>query len=351
LLEGWVVLIGRNGMTPTFSKMKISTSILPPPTKPTMRHTFHQNLFHVMFLFFCTRTLSEAATVGDIWTFDNSVRVRTEHITESQIARYKANGSANLHEPEEEILFKDLLLEAPQDGIFVDVGAAIGYYCFLAHKLMPKFQIHAINPLDEFQHKLEEDAKLNGMYATDFSVWNQSSRYRPSPNEIIQHPVGVAAKSSEHVSMNSNKFGGHLVSEDEIKTNSSQALAALPGHGGIHAVTLESLVSNVLGPHNGQSIWLMMIDIQGLEKQVFQSSVNYLKRNKQIVNMIIGVHGNRINIARFIKEAIHDTGYRVLYYRRNVPFQPDGTLIITSLPIGDDRLKHVPPTHDFMNHS
>ena len=63
-----------------------------------------------------------------IHTFDNGIKVYESHLTALQKERYE---EINLHEPEEEKLFIDIINGIKENGIFVDIGAAIGYYSFL----------------------------------------------------------------------------------------------------------------------------------------------------------------------------------------------------------------------------
>ena len=81
----------------------------------------------------CERNICHAMERA-IHTFDNGVRVYEDQLLDEQRARYERR---NVHEAEEEEIFVDLIRRLPPDGCFVDVGAAIGYYLILAHKLLP----------------------------------------------------------------------------------------------------------------------------------------------------------------------------------------------------------------------
>src|SRR5712691_2479582 len=100
-----------------------------------------------------------------IHTFENGVRVYDDHLLAEQRARYRKR---NVHEAEEEDIFVDLIRRLPADGCFVDVGAAIGYYLFLARKLSPRLTIHAVEPLERHRAFLRENAVLNGLTTEDF---------------------------------------------------------------------------------------------------------------------------------------------------------------------------------------
>ena len=78
-----------------------------------------------------------------------------------QVERY-ASG-VNLHEPEEEAWITKLAKGLPPGrAVFVDIGAAIGYYCFLVAKARPDAELHAYEP-DTDNH-----ARLIIIVVTDF---------------------------------------------------------------------------------------------------------------------------------------------------------------------------------------
>ena len=105
-----------------------------------------------------------------IHTFDNGVRVYEDQLLDEQRARYERR---NVHEAEEEEIFLDLIRRLPPDGCFVDVGAAIGYYLILAHKLSPRLTIHGVEPLERHRRFLNENLVLNGLTRDDFVIHSE----------------------------------------------------------------------------------------------------------------------------------------------------------------------------------
>ena len=61
--------------------------------------------------------------------FDNGVRVFDDHLMPAQRERYRKR---NVHEADEEDLFIEVVSALPDDGCFVNIGTAIGYYAILA---------------------------------------------------------------------------------------------------------------------------------------------------------------------------------------------------------------------------
>ena len=95
----------------------------------------------------------------NIHVFDNGIKVYDDHVSPTQRNRYKLN---NLHEAEEEDIFIQILESIPQDGCYINIGSAIGYYSLLAKKLIPGLTIHAIEPLAKYREYFIENIALNG---------------------------------------------------------------------------------------------------------------------------------------------------------------------------------------------
>ncbi|MCB0644708.1 MAG: FkbM family methyltransferase, partial [Phaeodactylibacter sp.] len=103
-----------------------------------------------------------------IHQFDNGIRVKTEFLLPSQLERYQ---KINLHEPEEEVIFLDMLRQLKRpDPIFFDIGAAIGYYAILAKKQLPDVRIWAFEPLPAHLDATRTHWTLNGLAEADIHL-------------------------------------------------------------------------------------------------------------------------------------------------------------------------------------
>ena len=102
-----------------------------------------------------------------IHQFDNSIRVYDDQLMPAQRQRYKIR---NVHEADEEDLFIQIISSLPENGCFVNIGAAIGYYAILAKKLSPQLCVHAVEPLQSFRACLNENILLNRLSEKDFII-------------------------------------------------------------------------------------------------------------------------------------------------------------------------------------
>ena len=67
----------------------------------------------------------------------------------------------NLHEPsEEELLARALALIRPGD-VFVDVGAAVGYYTLLVASTHPESVVFGFNPSEWFRKQMAHNIRIN----------------------------------------------------------------------------------------------------------------------------------------------------------------------------------------------
>lgn len=206
-----------------------------------------------------------------IWEFDNGVKFYQKYLIPSQIRRYKR---INLHEPEEEKLFVKVI-EAHQGGMFVDVGAAGGYYSILARKLHPTIPIHAFNPRPEFIAMMREHMGLNG-----------------TP-DITIHPEAIS--SSNGRCGIKPKWGGGIKADGNIRKR-----------------TIDDFL-------RGRRAHLVKLDIQGEEDKAL---VGARKSFKHVKHWIIGTHGATKHAA--CVRILRNNGYRIAFKQTRVPNQPDG---------------------------
>ena len=82
----------------------------------------------------CPDPLSCLAMARAAHTFDNGIKVYDDHLLPLQRERYKKH---NVHEADEEEHFINIIRSLPPDGVYLDIGAAVGYYAMLARRLSP----------------------------------------------------------------------------------------------------------------------------------------------------------------------------------------------------------------------
>src|SRR5690606_7676920 len=58
----------------------------------------------------------------------------------------------------------------PERPVFVDVGAAVGYYSMLVKKKWPAAKVYAVEPLPEHIDALKETMSLNGLRPDDITL-------------------------------------------------------------------------------------------------------------------------------------------------------------------------------------
>jgi FkbM family methyltransferase len=223
----------------------------------------------------------------DTHTFDNGIRVLAEHLIQPQIERY-AKGP-NLHEPiEEEWVVKLIGTLGGGPGVFVDVGAAIGYYCFFVHRLNPKVELHAYEPDPANRDRIGQNLPLNG-----------------TPTVQV-HPEGVAAKAG----------GGTLVGEG---FTGCVVGGKAPGGRAVATTTIDQIAAGLGGP-----IDLLKMDIQGGEADALIGAEQVL-RSRAVKNWIVGTHSPQLHA--YCVDTFRKFSHRVLFESMRVDYQPDGLVV------------------------
>ncbi len=239
-----------------------------------------------------TTTLSK-----QIWTFANGVKVDRTHITADQLERYKMH---NLHEPDESELFVDIINSVPKNGIFVDVGGAIGYYVILAAILRPDIHVHTFNPNALMASRLGANLELNGV------------------SGVVQHPEAVS-KEINHFFSIGPAFGSGIT--QGMKTAAEVGVASSDTSIS-RSVTLEYMLQMLGRDH----IDLMMMDIQGEELPVLRAAeeAKLLSKGK-IKQFMIGTH---LDVHEECERILRSAGFRITHSEgKNPPMRPDGMLI------------------------
>jgi len=94
----------------------------------------------------------------EIHVYNNGLRCYKEYIFPGALERY--GKYINLHEPFEETIFNEILLNQ-RIHVYLNVGAAWGYYSLLAKKINPNIEIHAFEPDTNLAEAIRENMLLN----------------------------------------------------------------------------------------------------------------------------------------------------------------------------------------------
>jgi FkbM family methyltransferase len=242
-----------------------------------------------------------------IHIFENGVRVYEDHLLEEQRARYRKH---NVHEAEEEGIFVQLIRRLPLEGCFVDVGAAIGYYLILAHKLAPRLAIHGVEPLARHRQMLAENLVLNHI----------------TPDEFTIHEEGLT--SSEGQAAFDDRGYSSRLADSSFAMRRKQFLSRLGLRGRkdrlltIPTITLDRLVRRI-----GRPIDLLQMDVQGLEVEVLKGATESMQ-NGAVRTFLIGTHGRAkgLTLHEQCCELLREHDYAIETDLPDTKEQPDGIL-------------------------
>ena len=248
-----------------------------------------------------------------IHEFDSGVRVHDSHILESQRKRYEEE---NVHEAEEDEIFQDLVKEILPQGVYVNVGSAIGYYPILAKKKRPSVDVHAYEPLSNFREKFRHNISLN----------------RIDEDGIFIHGEAVGKEEGWARLMNSG-YGSRLLDEevDGVKSLlregwlslqaalTSVGISILGDVRFVRKITLDQIAEDI-----GGDIGLLQMDVQGLEFAVLEGGKRTLQEGV-VHAFLIGTHGEKLH--QDCKHILNQFGYEMKVDLENPEQQPDGILV------------------------
>jgi FkbM family methyltransferase len=250
-------------------------------------------------------------TTSEIHIFNNGLRVYRKHLIPAQLKRYQVE---NIHEPEEEEYFIRLLESLPDNGVFFDVGAAIGYYCLLAKKLKPQLRVHAFEPLPLHQKYFAANLQLNGLSAAD----------------VVLHKEALAAHDGRSA-IRAHHFGSSLIRQKPVSPKKPQItwmvrlfgrkMDSTPAEGPITVPT--ATVDGVL-QRLGCSVDLAKVDVQGFECEVLEGASASMTDGR-IHNWLIGTHSQYLH--EQCLDLLKYKKYRVIYEEQQPKEQPDGIVI------------------------
>lgn len=226
--------------------------------------------------------------MGEAYEFSNGVRLYRRWLLDSQLERYEQGH--NLHEPlEEEWLLRNMEAASEPEPVFLDIGAAVGYYSILVRKRWPHARVIAVDPLPRHLAAIREHLALNCL----------------EPLAVRLMEVAVAPRNGV-VRLADQGYSSRIVASDAIS-----GCIRVPG------MALKTLLKRV-GP-----IHLLKMDIQGTKARVLRSGL-YALRQTPVMNLIIGTHGNRVH-RQVVKQL---RPYYTIEFSDPSPLhQPDGIVI------------------------
>jgi FkbM family methyltransferase len=251
-----------------------------------------------------------------IHQFANGLKVYEDHLTPVQIERYK---KVNVHEAEEEDLFIRLVKTIPEDGCFVDIGAAFGYYPILAKLLVRGLTVYAIEPLERHRLFLSENSLLNELSVTDFIVLENG--IASSNGMRLFADVGYRS----HI-LHSGERVKHSIKALKEKVFLKDSVAGPENRSSV--VTIKTVTLDWLIEQTARLVDLVQIDVQGLEDEVLRSGSKSMRTGK-IKTFLIGTHGLRIH--RKCIDILKRHRYEIEFDKDNPADQPDG-IIVASKP-------------------
>lgn len=230
----------------------------------------------------------------DVYEFANGIRLYRSDLLDAQLDRY-ADQELPLHEPVEERWFESLLASIDsEDACFLDIGAALGYYCVLTRRRIPTCRVIAVDPNPEFHQKFWKTLELNHILP-----------------EGVEHIASAVYPTGSSVSFARKLFSSHVVPAGRDGVSSSDSFT-------VPAITLEALVARIARP-----ISIAKLDIQGAELEVLRSSESLLP-DGPIQNWIVGTHGASLH------KAVLDLmrkDHEILFEEQAPENQPDGVIV------------------------
>ncbi|MGH7789008.1 MAG: FkbM family methyltransferase [Candidatus Binatia bacterium] len=251
---------------------------------------------------------------GKIHEFDNGVRVFDDHLTQIQRDRYDKR---NVHEAEEEEIFLNIVSTLPVRGCFLNIGAAVGYYCILAKLLSPHLTIHAVEPLPRHRKFFDENIALNGLTPKDFTVRQEAISIRDGKGSLLDQDYGSVLVAGEPQPLTSTIK--NLIDVLLARRGSKSSETARRDPFRVRTLSLDHLMRRI-----GTPVDLLLMDVQGLEVDILKGGEHSLRTGK-IKTLMIGTHGNDIHLECLSILKAH--GFRIEVDNPDPKEQPDGVLV------------------------
>jgi FkbM family methyltransferase len=253
----------------------------------------------------------------EVHAFENGVKVYQHHLAKQQKSRY---AEVNLHEPvEEEWFIKSLKSIQSNRGVFLDVGAAIGYYVILAKHLMPQLEIHAVEPLARHRQYLCENLRLNHIDLTEVVIHSDALSASAGTSKFMENGFGSALVHDESFTPMQAMQSQYRRFKRVVKSMIHPA-GSMPGASLVTTTTLDSVAGAIDKP-----VDLVKLDVQGLELEVLKGACNAVQR-ALVKTWIIGTHSQPLHAA--CRDFLVQRGYGILFAEERPKHQPDGILVV-----------------------
>uniref|UniRef100_A0A7S1I840 Methyltransferase FkbM domain-containing protein n=1 Tax=Eutreptiella gymnastica TaxID=73025 RepID=A0A7S1I840_9EUGL len=220
----------------------------------------------------------------EVHVFSSGVKVWQHYLRKAQRERFLVK---NLWEQLDEPLITKVLQHAEKGDVFIDCGAALGYYSLLARRISPDIEIHSFNPHPKFVERMRNNMKLNGV------------------SDINIHQLAIADKAMHGIKITSAGFGGRIQPNKE---------------GTINTTTLNDFLPTISG---WKRILLVKADVEGFELKMLEAATNLYGVVK---NWVIAIHQTRKQCGELLKKV----GYDVIAEDPvRVEGEPNGVLVAT----------------------
>lgn len=248
--------------------------------------------------------------------FDNGIKVYEKHLTDAQKARYEKH---NLHEPLEEELFLNIIKSIPENGCYLNIGAAIGYYALLAKQQSPSLNIYAFEPLEKHRDYFRENILLNKFSEGDFHIYPEGISSSIDSQDFVERSYG----SKIALGFNSTRS---LVARTKLGLRRliKHLFISLGLREKEKTVKIDTITIDAFAERLGKPIDLCQMDIQGLEIEALTGAPLSMKSGKVKV-FLIGTHG--LFCHQKTIEILSSFGYSIEFEDFTPSDQPDGIVV------------------------
>lgn len=226
------------------------------------------------------------------FTYDNGIMVPEAFLLPEQRQRYQNNRLGKLHEPVEEAIFTRSIADLPPQSLFLNIGAAWGYYAILARRLRPDLQICAVESHPRMCTMMFRAVEIN-----------------QAPGIMLVNRAVVRATNASESMHQDFAYGAH------VKQDASEHTTTVAPIGIGDLLTLFQHIPHIM----------ISMDVQGEETYLLDELQQMTPDfTANIDTLLIGTHGDsRHEVCR---DCLIGMGYQLLHDDPAPAEQPDGIL-------------------------